>query len=76
MLNPECIKETRVVITRLVKGRLSDSTKRVIVPVPYGHENITLVLPCEDSLPYTLQVCFLNLPFLSTCLSIILDGAC
>ena len=56
VLNHECITDARVIVTLLVKGRLSDSTKIVVVPVPDGHENITLVLPCEDALPYTLQV--------------------
>merc|ERR1719154_961945 len=56
VLNTECVTAARVVITRLVKGRLSDSTKRVVVDVPKGHENITLVLECDDSLPYSIQI--------------------
>ena len=56
VLNAECVSAAKVVITRLVKGRLSDITKRVVVDVPRGHENITLVLECEDFLPYSIQV--------------------
>ena len=56
VLNNECVTDTRIIVTRLVKGRLSDTTKRVVVPVPLGRENFTLVLLCEDTLPYNIQV--------------------
>ena len=56
VLNTDCITNARVIVTRLVKGRLSDTTKKVVVPVTAGHENITLALPCEDVLPYSIQV--------------------
>ena len=45
-----------IIVSRLVKGRLSDTTKTVRVPVPGGADNITLVLDCEDKLPYRVQV--------------------
>ena len=35
---------------------LSDHVKTVRVAVPRRHSNITLALPCEDKLPYSLQV--------------------
>ena len=56
MLNNECVTETRIIVTRLVKGRLSDTTRRVVVPVPPGRENFTLALLCDDTLPYRIQV--------------------
>ena len=56
VLNNECVTETRIIVTRLVKGRLSDTTRRVVVPVPPGRENFTLALLCEDTLPYRIQV--------------------
>ena len=34
----------------------SDHVKTVRVAVPRRHSNITLALPCEDKLPYSLQV--------------------
>ena len=45
-----------IIVSRLVKGRLSDSMKTVRVPVPGGADNITLILDCEDKLPYRVQV--------------------
>ena len=45
-----------IIVSRLVKGRLSDTMKTVRVPVAGGSDNITLVLDCEDKLPYKIQV--------------------
>ena len=45
-----------IIVSRLVKGRLSDSMKTVRVPVAGGEDNITLALECEDKLPYNIQV--------------------
>jgi len=56
VLNMECVKRIEVIVSRLVKGRLSDSVKTIRVPVPRDQENITLVLPCDDMLPYEIQV--------------------
>ena len=39
-----------------MKGRLSDTTKTVRVPVAGAADNVTLVLDCEDKLPYRVQV--------------------
>ena len=55
-VNMECVRNIEVVVSRLVKGRLSDHVKTVRVPVTRGSDNITLVLPCDDMLPYTVQV--------------------
>ena len=45
-----------IIVSRLVKGRLSDTMKTVRVPVAGGADNFTLVLDCEDKLPYMVQV--------------------
>ena len=56
VLNTECVKKTVIVVSRLVKGRLSDSVKTVRIAVPRSRTNFTLALPCEDLLPYSIQV--------------------
>ena len=56
VLNTECVKKTVIVVSRLVKGRLSDSVKTVRISVPRDRTNFTLVLPCDDLLPYSIQV--------------------
>ena len=56
VLNTECVKKTVIVVSRLVKGRLSDSVKTVRIAVPRSRTNFTLALPCEDLLPYSVQV--------------------
>ena len=45
-----------IIVSRLVKGRLSDTMKTVRVPVAGAADNFTLVLDCEDKLPYMVQV--------------------
>ena len=52
----DCVRNIELVVSRLVKGRLSDHVKTVRVPVQRDRDNITLVLPCDDMLPYTVQV--------------------
>ena len=61
VLNTECVKKTVIVVSRLVKGRLSDSVKTVRIAVPRSRTNFTLALPCEDLLPYSIQVTLTSL---------------
>ena len=56
VINTKCVKKVVIVVSRLVKGRLSDHVKTVRVPVPPGQHNMTLALQCEDKLPYNIQV--------------------
>ena len=56
VLNTECVRKTVIVVSRLVKGRLSDSVKTVRIAVPRSTTNFTLALPCDDVLPYSIQV--------------------
>ena len=42
--------------TEDISSAPSDHVKTVRVAVPRRHSNITLALPCEDKLPYSLQV--------------------
>ena len=56
VLNTECVRKTVIVVSRLVKGRLSDSVKTVRIEVPRDRTNFTLALQCEDLLPYSIQV--------------------
>ena len=60
IVNTECVNKIIVVVSRLVVGRLSDTVKTVRIPVHQGETNITLALPCEDKLPYSIQVKYNN----------------
>jgi hypothetical protein len=56
--NSVCVRVARVVVTRLVKGMLSDWTKSVVVAVDRSAalQGALLQLQCSDTLPYTLRV--------------------
>ncbi|XP_023329481.1 uncharacterized protein LOC111702132 isoform X2 [Eurytemora carolleeae] len=58
LINSVCISTGEIVVSRLVVGAISDTVKKIKVPVVYSDERSTLSLPCQDSILYNINVNF------------------